>query len=271
MKNIVFILFFMVVSISIAQVQPRVLLNGKIIATQNTENVTIYNTTTSKGSISNIEGEFNIYAKAKDTLVFSSIAFQTKKIIIKDSDLDLVIFNVRLEEKLNELEEVVVSNNSLTGVLKVDIENIKTIKIDPKIDFEEVAIMEFEKDLRSSPDIQGMKNNPIDRYWFNPFAFGPLLVKLVEVDSRLNQNSNNNLMPKKISEDPIYNFKDLVLNSFEMNFFEKDLKLKPEELGKFLDFCVLDEKLMANFHNQSKFEKIETLVLKTKEYAQKKP
>lgn len=265
MKNILFILFFMVVSISIAQVQPRVLLNGKIIATQNTENVTIYNTTTSKGSISNIEGEFNIYAKAKDTLVFSSIALQTKKIIIKDSDLDLVIFNIKLEEKLNELEEVVVSNNSLTGVLKVDADNIKTVKINTNVDLNAVAKMEFEKDLRSSPDIKGMYNYAPDPYGMDFVKIGKLIGKALNIETKKNKE------PITYSKEPIYNFKDLVLNSFEMNFFEKDLKLKPEELGEFLDFCVLDEKLMANFYNQSKFEKIETLVLKTKENAQKNP
>ena len=112
---------FVIISFSIfAQVKPREIINGKIIAQQNVENVTIYNTTTQKGAISNIDGEFSIYAKAQDTLVFASLVLQTKKIVMKESDFEMVIFNVKLEEKVNELEEVVVSNNSLTGNLKID-------------------------------------------------------------------------------------------------------------------------------------------------------
>jgi len=92
-----------------AQVKPRQLVKGKIIATQNLENVTIYNVTSQKGAISNIDGEFSIYAKTQDTLVFASLVFQTKKVIMKDSDFEMVTLNIKLEEKLNELDEVVSS------------------------------------------------------------------------------------------------------------------------------------------------------------------
>lgn len=255
---------FVIISFSIfAQVKPRQIINGKIIAQQNVENVTIYNTTTQKGAISNIDGEFSIYAKAQDTLVFASLVLQTKKIVMKESDFEMVIFNVKLEEKVNELEEVVVSNNSLTGNLKIDSDNIKIHKIDPKIDFKAVAVMEFEKDLRSSPDIQGMHNFAPDKYGLNLVKIGKLIGNALNIGKKQNSENKSNY---KYS---IYNFKDFALDTFNFSFFEKELKLKPEEIGVFLDFCADDKDLTASFLNKNKFEKIDVLFQKKKEYDNK--
>jgi hypothetical protein len=261
MKKIFSIGLIMISFVIYAQVKPRQLINGKISAAQNIENITIYNLTSQKGAISNIEGEFSIFAKTQDTLVFTSLVLQTKKIVMKESDFELIVFNIKLDEKVNELEEVVVSNNSLTGNLKVDADNIKIYHVDSKIDFKTVAIMEFEKDLRSSPDVQGMYNFAPDKYGMNFVKIGKLIGKALNIA----QKSNS-----KVEDiNSIYNFKDFGLDTFDFNFFEKDLKIKREEIGTFLDFCATDIALITSFLSKNKFEKTDALFQKKKEYDKK--
>jgi hypothetical protein len=263
MKKILSIGLMMISFVIYAQVKPRQLVNGKITANQNIENVTIYNLTSQKGAISNIDGEFSIYARTQDTLVFASLVLQTKKIVMKDSDFEMIVFNIKLDEKVNELEEVVVSNNSLTGNLKVDADNIKIYKVDTNIDYKTVAVMEFEKDLRSSPDVQGMYNFAPDKYGMDFMKIGKLIGKALNIGQKSNSKADDKYANSN------YNFKDFTLDTFDFNFFEKDLKLKREEIGIFLDFCASDSNLTSSFLSKNKFEKIEALFQKKKEYDQK--
>ena len=257
-KNILFILMLFTLSI-VAQVKPRQLVKGKIIATQNIENVTIYNITTQKGAISNIDGEFSIYAKTQDTLIIESLVLQTKKIIMKDSDFEMVTLNVKLDEKLNELDEVVVSNNSLTGNLKIDADNIKTHKLSVNLNLGSEAQI-FENDSRSSPDIQGMYNFAPDKWGMNFVEIGKKIGKALKIISQ----------PKSKKEDLkqiiSYNFKDYTLDNYNFAFFEKELKLPREEIGFFLDFCANDLELTSTFINKNPLEKIDILYQKKKDY-----
>ncbi|MBK5208466.1 MAG: carboxypeptidase-like regulatory domain-containing protein, partial [Flavobacteriaceae bacterium] len=65
-------------------------------------NVLIKNT--SKGVVTDFDGNFNIAANQNDVLVFSYIGMKSKEIVIGLSD----IINVKLEDSAESLEEVVV-------------------------------------------------------------------------------------------------------------------------------------------------------------------
>jgi hypothetical protein len=91
--------------------------------------------------------------------------------------------------------------------------------------------------------------------------------KLIGKALNIGQKSNSKVENKYANSS--YNFKDFTLDTFDFNFFEKDLKLKREEIGIFLDFCVSDSNLTSSFLSKNKFEKIEALFQKKKEYDQK--
>jgi hypothetical protein len=259
MKQIIlFILMLFTLSIA-AQVKPRQLVKGKIIANQNIENVTIYNTTSQKGAISNIDGEFSIYAKTQDTLIIESLVLQTKKIIMKDSDFEMVTLNIKLEEKLNELEEVVVSNNSLTGNLKTDADNIKIHKLDINLNLSTKQTM-FEDDTRSSPEIKAGYNFAPDKWGMNFTEIGKKIGKALNLISK--PKSKKEDLKQNIS----YNFKDYTLDNYNFAFFEKELQLPREEIGIFLDFCANDLELTATFFHKNPLEKIDILYQKKKDY-----
>jgi len=74
------------------------------------ENVHIINKTTNKGTLSNENGEFKISVKENDTLIFSSIQYQTKRITINKIHIKKKIIKINLIQNTNELQEVVVHN-----------------------------------------------------------------------------------------------------------------------------------------------------------------
>ena len=53
-------------------------------------------------------GLFDIMAKPKDTLLFSGLAFQSKKIVLTEKDCAEVLFKAKLDLVNNQLKEVIV-------------------------------------------------------------------------------------------------------------------------------------------------------------------
>lgn len=97
-------------------------IKGKLIASDDVEGIHILNKTASKFTISNDKGEFTIVAKATDTLFISSLVYENKEIIITEEQESSNSIEIKLEEKVNELDKVVVGK-ILTGSLQSDLEN----------------------------------------------------------------------------------------------------------------------------------------------------
>ena len=97
-------------------------IKGKLIASDDVEGIHILNKTASKFTISNDKGEFTIVAKATDTLFISSLVYENKEIIITEAQENSNSIEIKLEEKVNELDKVVVGK-ILTGSLQSDLEN----------------------------------------------------------------------------------------------------------------------------------------------------
>lgn len=97
-------------------------IKGKLIASDDVEGIHILNKTASKFTISNDKGEFTIVAKATDTLFISSLVYENKEIIITEEQESSNSIEIKLEEKVSELDKVVVGK-ILTGSLQSDLEN----------------------------------------------------------------------------------------------------------------------------------------------------
>jgi hypothetical protein len=96
----------------VAQEMPRAILNGKIIANfMALQNNYVINKTTNQVSMTNQQGFFKIQAKANDTLLFSGLQFLELKVRLTPNDLEQNVFIVKLNQKINQLEEVIVQSN----------------------------------------------------------------------------------------------------------------------------------------------------------------
>lgn len=92
-----------------SQTQNRSLINGKIAAnTLDLEGVYVINAQTEKTVTTDSSGSFSILAKPDDTLVFSSISYKEKRVVLKAEDFSDLNFTVKLNMVMHQLQEVVV-------------------------------------------------------------------------------------------------------------------------------------------------------------------
>ena len=87
------------------------------------QNVHVLNLTKVKGTITNSNGEFEIQAKANDTLYFSYIGYKSLKVVVTN---DLIKFDdntIELTELAFALEEIIIKPYQLTGYLEIDVKN----------------------------------------------------------------------------------------------------------------------------------------------------
>ena len=113
--------------------QNNSVVRGKIVNAANDdpmENVNIVNLNQVYGTSTDIEGKFEIIAKANDTLHLSFLGFKSIKVRVTN---DWINFGntttIELTELALALEEVVVNKLKLTGYLEVDIKQVPIQKI----------------------------------------------------------------------------------------------------------------------------------------------
>ncbi|MBO2544516.1 hypothetical protein J0871_08850 [Salegentibacter sp. BDJ18] len=152
MKNSFFVVFLFIFSAHLFS-QDRVLQKGEILADSIEAPIHIINITAEKGTVTETNGEFSIEVRENDLLLFSSVQFQKKEILINADILSSKVLKVELQKDLTELDEVRL--HQLSGNLASDIEEIKTF--DPRIigfalsDKEPLSIEERKLVAMSSP------------------------------------------------------------------------------------------------------------------------
>lgn len=195
------------------------------------ENVHIINLHTKKATSSNLKGEFRIFAKVNDSLQLSYIGYKTKIIHLTANDFGMEEEPIMLQKEIYELDEVVVKNHNLLGVLESDMKIIpanrraealaKTMDFS-KINFDIVApddhIDKFVRPPESNVDpislVAGAGASVII-----PFGYSKRLWALRR-DLKLKRSMPANL-----------------LSEFGKDFFFKELKIPIERYYHFLEYC----------------------------------
>lgn len=133
MKKITFLVSVLILSLNInAQVLNRVEAKGRIIVDVNDiENVTVYNTSSNKGTITNTKGEFKISVRLNDVIEISALQFEKFTVKIDENILNNKYFTVYLVERINKLDEVIVTPyDLLTGNIVTDVKSVETFNPD---------------------------------------------------------------------------------------------------------------------------------------------
>jgi len=125
-KGLLFIAVLFTIAFSYGQDQATKVIGVVINAADDTplESVNIVNITQVLGTTTNANGEFELTAKASDTLHFSYLGFKSIKVKVTNDWLKYGSSKIALTELALALEEVVVTQFRLTGHLAVDIKNV---------------------------------------------------------------------------------------------------------------------------------------------------
>ncbi|ESU29426.1 hypothetical protein FLJC2902T_08280 [Flavobacterium limnosediminis JC2902] len=257
------LLFLLLFSITVnAQHTNRVLLRGTVVSDSvDVDNIIIKNTTSNKITVTDVKGNFSLFVKERDTLVFSSISFESSILIISKLHLEDKTVKIRLAVKINALEELVVRPYALTGNLETDSKSIKAevVSLDTrKVDFSN-PLPKYNKVDNSLAQITPGSGNSFQGIDF--VAVGKMAKEAIFKPKPKKEHIE--YVSEKI-------FSDAVKEKFDPQFFTETLHVKPEEVDLFLAYC--DETPSENralLNPKKEFELIEYLLKKSEEYHKK--
>lgn len=226
MKNnyfILVILYFMV-SFAFSQNINRIEVFGKIVVDSvDVEAITVYNTSSNKGTITDKNGQFSIKVALNDRIKFSALQFEKFIIVINDAILYSKIMTVFLVEKINKLDEVVLLPYGLSGDLTVDIESVKTFN--PNLDalyfgIKNVDVFDFTDDYKSKVLNIAMEE---DTYFngLNLINVIGLFVKPIFNNKKKNRINNSNT------------YQDLT-TKYWLAYLQKNLNISENKINDFV-------------------------------------
>ncbi|WP_040247812.1 carboxypeptidase-like regulatory domain-containing protein [Psychroserpens mesophilus] len=133
MKKLIPILLFCLSFYATSQEVKRVVVEGTIIVEGNDiEGITVYNTSSNKGTVTDENGKFSIAVALNDFIEVRALQYQNFDFKVSEAILKSKRIRVILIEEINKLDEVLVMTKSLSGDLDTDITSVKTFN--PKLD-----------------------------------------------------------------------------------------------------------------------------------------
>jgi hypothetical protein len=244
MKSIVGILIlFLSCQLSFSQVLTRKTVHGKVVNDSiAVENGLVFNLNAKTGAVIDTKGYFSILAKVKDTLIFTSLGFKSKKVVLSQTDIASSFYRVKLNAVANQLLAVVVY-----------------AKHGPHPEFansQKIVDMQYYDDRQSSPD----------NILMMPTGTGdPNNLDVIRVYHKIFKNLLKN-NPEKQDLVSDVSFTTLAMQHVSYSFFTDKLKIKDDEVGLFLLFCENDPKSNTFSKNNQQFEIMDFLITKNNEF-----
>ena len=266
-RNKLLFVFLMFVQFAFSQGVERQVLHGRIIADSlEVENITIFNFSSNIGAISDIDGKFSIRARVKDTLFFQGLSFVSQKYVLAEKDIRAEEFEVRLDVRVNELNEVIVTPSTLTGVLEIDTKKIKTYGF-TGIDMNKTKYYGDER--FNSP----MKNSTFPNHFapngsnFDFIAIGKGIGNLLGIGRNKKKDENNSFEMRRLKDIQTKSFAEHMKQRFSHHFFVSTLKIENKDLVSFLAFSEMPSYELAIFlQAENELKLIEYLITKASEY-----
>lgn len=162
MKKFILFLTFLASINAISQNINRVEVSGKIIVEgSDISGITIFNTSSNTGTITDEKGEFKLKVSLKDNIEVSALQYQNIRFEVNEAIIKSKKMKLFLIEEINKLDEIIVFTKGLSGNLNIDLEATTAFK--PKLDALYFGVKhskeyDFEKDYKSE-----VKNITVDR------------------------------------------------------------------------------------------------------------
>ena len=257
-KQLTFFLFVCTILQTLAQ-EKRVVISGIIISdAQSKENIHILNKNSSKGTISNIHGNFTIPVKEDDTLVFSGIQFYKKEIFITKQIINNRKIHIELFQKINELDEVEVRTLILSGNLITDAKNVKDSisMVNPMaLDF---SMIDFSKPVVSNNDEVDRQKPPDISHLVSPIIIG-VSASFGFRKLQTKEEKKLKILKKK------FELTDKIKALLSEEFFINSLNIPFEKIDAFIEHCN-SKGIIDLYINNKKIEVIDILIIESKNY-----
>ncbi len=236
--------FFLLLSLMCFSQNPsRTWLQGKVLyLNSNVIAANVVNNTTQQATITDENGEFSIKVALGDQLIFSSLQYKIKAVIIDEVILTKNRLVVEVNEKVTELSEVVVGPENTEKFLALKEEEFKSY--------------DYLNDKSTRVQNSIMQKDQLTNG-----------INFVNVFKAISKS----LSKKSPETEFISKFKpsDLIRQLYEDSFFVGSLGIPQDEIGSFLLFC--DDKFPSQslLKKNQEFQLIDFLVKQSERYKAK--
>ena len=231
------ILFFILI-IQFSYSQNRELIQGKVIYRNiDVPAANVINNTAQSSTITNDQGEFEIYAKEGDEIIFSSVQYIIRTVRVNKEILENKRIIVQINQRVRELDEIVVTPDDTQKFL----------------DLKEEQFKGFDYVADKSTKIQNVLTD--NRQFVDGLNFINIFKLLSTIVDSKSDEEKLNIIPSEV-----------LPYILDENFFIEVLELKSFEINDFLLKLDSDRKMKNLILDKNQFLVIDYLLNKSDEY-----
>ncbi|NJB36018.1 MULTISPECIES: hypothetical protein [Flavobacteriaceae] len=222
-----------------AQEATRQWLRGQVIYRgTNVVNENVINTNSQKATITDEGGRFAIEVKVGDQLVFTAVNYQLEVVLITQEMLNNGRLVVEVEEKVTELDEVIVGPENSEQYVKLKNEEFQ----------------EYEYEIDRTTEVENVAQSQIERGMKDGINF----VNIFKAIFNAKNQETGEGTPLKVSE--------VLRHVYDDEFFVVDLGLPQKQIDAFLVYC--DDKIPSQslLKKENEFQLIDFLVTQSKNF-----
>lgn len=223
-----------------AQDTSRELLRGQVLYRGvNVPNETVLNITTENATITNEEGQFAILVRVGDELAFTAVNYELEVVKVTEELLANGRLVVEVNEKVTELDEVVVTPEQQQKFLEMQNEEFK----------------EVEYEIDRSSEVVNIALSRQDRGMKDGINFVNIFKALLKATKKKKEAERK---PIKASE--------VLRLVYDDEFFVLDLKLPQDQIDAFLIYLDTKNPTQSLLKKDNEFQLIDFLVTHSKSY-----
>ncbi len=216
--------------------------------------INIVNYTKKIGITNDAQGYFEIPVQVHDSIIFSSVQYEIVSITVLESDIKNESFLLKLTPVIQELDQVHISNSSLSGNIDKD---AKDIKIQPFVNNKSLGLP-F-RDIKQPTQIER-------RIYTARTSRGLIPVELI-----INTISGKLKKLKRIkSIEELKRIVEVGEITFDTSFFIEELGLPENRITDFIYYCTEDDYFEDLLPNTKKLTLLSFFQKKAKEYKKRK-
>lgn len=222
-----------------AQQDYRTWLRGKVLyQDSNVVAANVLNTTSENATITDENGNFAIEVKLNDELIFSSVQYEIRAIVITKEILQRNRLVVDVREKITQLDEVVISPNRPEAFLNVKEEEFKQF--------------DYTADKSTRVENELLRLNQL----YNGVDFVNIFKLLYKT-----------LRPEQFEEQE-FSFapSEVIRQIYPEVFFTSQLNIEPDEIDLFLQYC--DDRIDAKdlLKRENEFQLMDFLIKQSEKF-----
>lgn len=259
--KLLFLLLLLLPLMTFAQKDPRIILRGRVVADSlKVENLSVRNITSNIGAVTDDNGDFTMYARPTDTLLFSGITVRDAKLVLKKEHFLESRLVIKLNVDVTVLNEVVISAHALTGTLESDSRKTKTKNITGSMD--SGVLIKTDTLIRTNINPNGSLPSAVVGSQLTGVNFGEVYKLIFKKKKRKDKGEIYGAADGKT-------FSENVKERFTHHFFVEMLKIPNEEIGLFLAYCDKGKETAWMLDPKYEFELTDYLVSQSTPYLKK--